>query len=72
MRDLPSLHALLDVIEVMWTEHMTTEEWHKFNRHLYDRTPAVVGVDDPDPPGFSVEEQQASFAAFNAFAGGMG
>ncbi|MFR9773018.1 hypothetical protein [Nocardia sp. SC052] len=65
------MHALLSVVEVMFTEHMTAEELDEFNRRVYHDTP-TVRADDPEPPGFSVAEQREGFAAFTAFAGGIG
>ncbi|MDE1675136.1 hypothetical protein PWJ90_36645 [Nocardia gipuzkoensis] len=65
----------MDVTEVLLTEHMTPEKLDAFYRKLYGPQPGTVRTVDveatPDPPGFEVEEQQDSFAAFAKMAAGF-
>nr|WP_229434754.1 hypothetical protein [Nocardia farcinica]UEX21238.1 hypothetical protein LMJ57_19755 [Nocardia farcinica] len=65
LRMLPDMHAVLDVVEVMLTEHADAKALERLKQILY--RPDLE--DDTPPPGFEVEEQQQSFKAFAAFAG---
>lgn len=68
------MHALLDVAEVIMTEHADAKALAKYNQTVYGQTPArsmarpraggIDPADMPDPPGFSAAEQRASFARF--------
>lgn len=65
LRELPDLHALLDVVEASATEQMSTEERDKFNFQMYRPDPSEK------PVGFDEDEQLDAFAAFEAVAGGL-
>lgn len=66
LRQLPDMHAILDVVEVILLDSAhTREDRDRLNTTLY--RPSLE--DDTPPPGFEVAEQQASFAAFAALAG---
>lgn len=70
LRQLPDMHAVLDVVEVLLTEAMTREELSTYYRDMYaDNTP--VSATSSAPAGFTREEQKASFDAFRSFAGGV-
>jgi hypothetical protein len=64
LKQLPDMHAILDVAEDIWTENMTTAERDKFYFGLYKPEPKAA------PPGFSEEETMSSFAAFEAAVSG--
>lgn len=73
LRQLPDLHAVLDVAEVLRTEALTRDELSDYYRQVYS-TPVVAAsttTASAATPGFSVEEQKASFNAFRSFAGGV-
>lgn len=65
LRQLPDLHALLDLVEAMALESMTAEDRGKFHFQLYRPDPSEK------PVGFEEEEQLDAFAAFEAVAGGL-
>lgn len=77
LRQLPDMAAILDVTEILITEHMSPEKLEDFNRKLYRPEPGTTrraGTDPeatPDPVGFEVDEQQDSFAAFAKLASGL-
>lgn len=67
---LPSMHAILDVVEDMLKEGCNKkEEWERLERQLYRPDPLRPGE---APPGFSDEELEASFAEFEAAFGSSG
>lgn len=70
------MHAILDVAEVILTEHMTQQQLDDYYRRTYHPRPATRDAtgrpeERPDPAGFEVEEQQDSFAAFAKMASGF-
>lgn len=79
---LPTMHAILDVAEAMAVEQTAHAEKKPENAkaavaRLFDRlyrpdVPEVKKINGdgyrPPPPGFSAEEQDASFEAFAAVA----
>lgn len=65
LRQLPDLHALLDVIEAMAVESKTQDEIGQFHFALYRPDPSEK------PVGFDEGEQLDAFAAFEAVAGGL-
>ncbi|QOV97143.1 DUF7240 domain-containing protein [Rhodococcus pyridinivorans] len=65
MRELPDLHALLDVVEASATESMSVEDRDKFNFQMYRPDPSEK------PVGFDEDEQLDAFAAFESVAGGL-
>lgn len=72
LRELPDMHAILDFVEVLWTEHMDAEQLEKFTRDMY-REPTIdtaSGELVAAPPGFEAEDELASFDAFAKMAGG--
>lgn len=79
LRQLPDMHAVLDVAEAILTEPMTGDELSSYYRDMYAFSAPVssaasaadASAAEVDPPGFTAAEQQASFDAFKAFAGGM-
>lgn len=79
LRQLPDMHALLDVAEVLITEHMTAEQLSQYYRDTYPPArgdwarPGAVGDDGEvltPPPGFDAEDEMAAFDAFSKMAGG--
>lgn len=65
LRDLPDMHAILDVAEYMLTEHMDNKALDRFQFKLYRPS-----LDDPTPPKqFTAERQEQSFAAMEAMFG---
>lgn len=74
LRQLPDLTAILDVTEILLTEHMNPEQLDALYRKLYRPEPGTVTTAPeaaPDPVGFDPEEQQSSFAAFARMSAGM-
>lgn len=77
LRQLPDMHAILDVAEVLMTESMSKDELEAWWRKAYRQsrpaiTPSGTAPEErPDPPGFDVEDQQVSFAAFQKMAAGF-
>ena len=65
MRELPDLHAVLDVVEASATESMSNEERAKFNFQMYRPDP------NEKPVEFEEDEQLDAFAAFESVAGGL-
>ncbi|WP_428847273.1 DUF7240 domain-containing protein [Rhodococcus ruber] len=65
LRQLPDLHALLDVVEAVAGESMTRDELGQFHFQLYRPDPSEK------PVGFEEDEQLDAFAAFEAVAGGL-
>jgi hypothetical protein len=67
LRQLPTVHSLLDVVELMLTEGCKDEaERAKLNRDLYMPPLGTPVADTAPPPGFSAAEEMASFAAVAA------
>lgn len=60
------MHALLDVAELMLTEHMDSKELDKFQFKLY--RPSLTST--ARPRGFEPERQAESFAGLEAMLGG--
>jgi hypothetical protein len=77
LRQLPDMHALLDVVEVIITEHMSPEQLDTYYERTYSYTTpdrvrnAEPGPDTAVPPEFSVAEQRSSFSNFARLAGGL-
>ena len=69
LNDLPDLHALLDVAEVLMLESLDEKDRDKLLNQLYapDFTPNGDGY-KAAPAGFDEEDQMASFDAFAAVA----
>ncbi len=65
LRQLPDLHAFLDVTEMLLTESMDKKQIDQFNMRMYRPEPGRK------PEGFSREEQLSSFDAFDAMAGDL-
>lgn len=71
LRQLPDMHAILDVAEVLITQHMTQEQLDRHNNALYRPETTAEGMPVVAPSGFNVEEQLSAFdAAMAAFGGG--
>lgn len=73
---LPDMSAILDVAEVIATEHMDSEQLADWNRALYPPDPvarpgtlAEDGTVLVPPPGFDAEDEMAGFEAFAKMAG---
>lgn len=66
------MHAVLDVAEYLWTEHMDSEQLDQFNRDMYrqDTIDQVSGEVIVAPAGFDAEDELAGFDAFEKMAGG--
>lgn len=64
LRQLPSMHSILDVAEFMIVEHMDTKQRDRYYSEAYrpDLNSDVV------PAGFDDASQRASFAAMMAAA----
>ncbi len=70
LRELPDMHAILDFVEVLWTEHMSAEQLAEFNRELYRvNTLNSEGELIAIPAGFERDDELAGFDAFSAMAG---
>nr|WP_280420631.1 hypothetical protein [Nocardia carnea] len=70
LRQLPDVHAILDVAEVLITENMDSKQLDEYNRQMY-HSARVVSRDPaeaPDPEGFDVATEQASFSNFAKMA----
>lgn len=65
LRQLPDLHAVLDVVEAAILEPMDRAEAGKFRFQLYRPDPSEK------PKGFDEDDQLAAFAAFEAVAGNL-
>lgn len=63
INELPRLHSVLDYVEVLVTESMSSEDLEKYYFQMY--APELGN----EPDGFSENDQ---FAAFDAFVGSMG
>lgn len=59
--ELPDIHALLDITEVMLTEHMDARDRDGYMISMYRPTPGRLKA--VAPQGFSDDEQQVSFDA---------
>ncbi|WP_280332010.1 DUF7240 domain-containing protein [Nocardia wallacei] len=70
LRQLPDMHAILDVAEVLITQHMTQEQLDRHNNALYRPETTAEGMPVVAPRGFEVDEQLSAFdAAMAAFGG---
>jgi hypothetical protein len=65
LRQLPDLHALLDVVEQMLVEGKDEAGLAKLNNNLY--APAI----DETPTGFDAADTLDAFGAFSAAADGF-
>jgi hypothetical protein len=65
------MHAVLDFVEVLWTENMGEKELAEFNREMYreETIDTRSGELKVIPAGFAPEDELASFDAFAAMAG---
>ncbi|RJO72998.1 hypothetical protein D5S18_22055 [Nocardia panacis] len=64
------MHAVLDVAEVLWTEHMGEKELVAFNRDMYRiETLTAAGELAVVPAGFERDDEMADFDAFAQMAG---
>ena len=62
LRQLPDMHAILDVAEFILTEHMDQNQLDRYNSDMY--RPALT--DNFVPAGFDQASQMAAFTAFAA------
>ena len=62
MRAFPDMHALLDVSEAIWTEHLDKKERERVMDTLYRPDPTSTRV----PAGFSAADEMAAFEAFQS------
>lgn len=63
------MHAILDVAEVLITQHMTQEQFDRHNNALYRPETTSEGTPVAAPRGFEVDEQLSSFDAAMAALG---
>jgi hypothetical protein len=65
------MHAVLDFVEVLWTENMGEKELAEFNREMYreETIDSQSGELKVIPAGFDPQEELASFDAFAALSG---
>ena len=62
LRQLRSMHTLLDMVETMILEGLQTEEDRaKYWRKVYTPPVGAMGKRKTPPPGFSPEEEMAGF-----------
>lgn len=64
------MHAILDFVELLWTESMDAETLAQFNREMYrvdtlDSEGGLIAI----PAGFERDDELASFDAFAQIAG---
>lgn len=70
LRQLPDMHAVLDVAEAIWTEHMDDKQYAQFCRDLYRQESFTPDGDLVEiPAGFEPDDEMASFDAFAALTG---
>lgn len=65
LRQLPDMHAVLDVVEAAALESKTADEVGQFHFQLYRPDPSEI------PKGFDEDDQLDAFAAFESVAGGL-
>lgn len=78
LRSLPDLHAVLDVTEMLLQENMTKKDLDSYMSQMYrpvtlsgwgvKRDPGL----EPDPAGFTVDEQRMSFDSGSSLFGKFG
>ncbi|BCK58387.1 DUF7240 domain-containing protein [Nocardia wallacei] len=69
LRQLPDMHALLDVTEVLITQHMTQEQLDRYNNSMYRPETTAEGTLVAAPRGFEPDEQLSAFDAAMAALG---
>ncbi|WP_420847579.1 DUF7240 domain-containing protein [Nocardia cerradoensis] len=68
LRQLPDMHAVLDFVEVLWTESMDAKELEEWHREMYreETIDMESGELKAVPAGFDAADELAGFDAFAA------